>query len=174
MTSLEREGLPLSTRRPRPLPPSGRAGEQQGQRRQWRVKDQSGLWVRSRGRAGPAWVSMRPPTPLGTSLLRRQHGLCLPFLYKYPIFCWLEKGVVCSFVTRPKLCRQGLMYSSLALNSSPEWPWISVPPECAAQVLELQVCTTLPSLCNAETESQGFLHAKLVRYGLHKPSTFSF
>lgn len=75
MTSLEREGLPLSARRPRPLPPSGRAAQYHG------VKGQCGVWVGSWGRVGAAGgMGMTDPSQGTSNLGGGTKGLCFPLL----------------------------------------------------------------------------------------------
>lgn len=87
MTSLEREGLPLSARRPRPLPPSGRAAQYQKVKGECQAsKDSMGMWVGNWDKVGAiGGKGMRHPCWGTSTLERRTRGLCFPFLCITPV-----------------------------------------------------------------------------------------
>lgn len=94
MTSLEREGLPLSARRPRPLPPSGRAAQYQRVKGQCRgSKASEGVWAGRWGGLGAAeGIVMRDSCCRASDLGRRTRGLCFPLLCSTLSLYKLEKG----------------------------------------------------------------------------------
>lgn len=48
------------------------------------------------------------------------------------------------------------------------WLWTSEPPVFTSQVLGLQMCITMPSLCNTVDRTQSFVHS---RQALYQPSS---
>ena len=60
------------------------------------------------------------------------------------------------------MIRRGFMYPKLTLNllRSKRWLWTSDPAASTSQMLGLQAYGTMPDLCDAGDQTQGFVHAR--------------
>ena len=62
-------------------------------------------------------------------------------------------------------CYTMLVFSSLC---SQRWPWIFDSLASPSQILGLQVCDIMPSVCGTEAPTQSFVHSKQVLYQLSR------